>query len=714
MTASDRSLLACSLLLLVVVVFYPAFFLGRVLAPQAALWGVPPWSELGGPNPSLGRPTNRLAFSLAPRLALVQREGTSVALWNPFIGGGRVGWLGMAADNYPPLSVLAAFLARDVHHWQALALLVVMFSFSGMFRLARRYLGPWPAIVSALVYTLSGPVVSFWLDVPGTVAAVVPWLLNFAFDLPRWGAVVGISLADALLWMSGGYGLPWLAVPVLAGLFRRSSRASHVALALLALIGGLALAFPSLFLAFFSGEAPGGWWLGGRPQAPAALFDLAVGKPSGISDRPWVFFGWPALVLALWGMACGSGARALALGMSFFGAVAAFAPPLFLPAFLGAFRPTLALALGIALLAGLGSERLTARVPISWQPAVSGLLAFVVLARLLPAASLWLPWHGRDRAQLEWKVPGVGTFPQDLILPLVTLFPPDSLVLAGFADVRARHFSGEPKLRQLLAPGADGSLPFSRLSDALLAKLGVRWLLEPRELSLVSGELFSRLSLAESKGQNQRFPVVVPPGATRLGIKPPAQLSFVHVLQKDRRWVLQPDKALAEEAEGWWWWLVPENVSAGEAWLVLPPSRSHGDRELQLAWDCSGWELAQETGSLRWWQKRRALPLAFWDDPRGAAASPKVLLATPDRLVIHTENPAAARLGVRVKFRPHIQKAFLDGQPTSVRPGPFPWSSVEVPAGNHQVTYAVSLPFAVWLAPAVFLTFLIVLRKVQL
>lgn len=714
-TASDRSLLACSLLLLVLVLFYPAFFLGRVLAPQAALWGVPPWSELGGPNPSLGQPTNRLALSLAPRLALVQREGTRVALWNPFIGGGRVGWLAMAADNYAPLSVLAAFLARDVHHWQASALLVVVLAASGMFRLARRYLASWPAVVSAFVYALSGPVMSSLLDVPATVAAVVPWLLSFSFELPRWSAVVGTSFCAAFLWMSGGYGWPWLVVPLLGVLLRRSHPPATVASAFVATLVGLGLAFPSVFLAFFGGEVPGFWWLAGRPQAAATLSDLVVAKtlPLG-AERPWVFLGWPAVVLALWGAAQRASARALALGLTFVGAVAAFAPSALLPAFVEAFRPTLALALGVALLAGLGSQRLVSHAPENWQPAVSGFLALLVLVRLLPAASLWLPWHGRDRAQLKWAAPDVEAFPQDLVLPLVTLFPPDSLVLAGLADVRAQRFWGEPKLHRLLAPGADGSLPFSRLSDALLAKLGVRWLLEPRELALVSGELFSRLSLAESQAQDSRFPVVVPSGATRLGIKASSQPSLVRLLQGDHHWVLSPDRALAGEAEGWWWWLVPEGVQAGEAQLAVTFSPSRWQRELRLAWDCSGWELAQEAGSLRWWRQRWALPLAFWHQPREAAGLPQVVAVTPQKLVIRTETPVPARLGVRLKFRPHIQKAFLDGQPVPVHQGPFPWSAVEVPAGSHRLTVALSLPLAVWLGPLVFLAFLGLLRKVRL
>lgn len=714
MTASDRSLLACFLLLLVVVLFYPALFLGRVLAPQAALWGVPPWSELGGPNPSLNQPTNRFAFSLVPRLALVQREGTGVALWNPFMGGGRVGWLAFAAEEYAPFSVLAAFLSRDFHNWQALAFLVVVFAASGMFRLARRYVGAWPAAVSALVYTLSGPVVSSLLDVPGTVAAVLPWLLVFSFELPQWSALVGTSLCAALLWMSGGYGWPWLVVPVLVTVTRRSPRSSNLFFAFAAILAGLSAAFPSLFLAFFGGEVPGFWWLEGRPQAAATFLDLVSGKSILFgSERPWVFFGWPVIVLALWGAALRSRARAMAVGLTCVGFVAAFAPAASLPTFLAVFRLTLALALGAALLAGVGCEKLVSHAPKSWQLLVSHLLALVVLARLLPATSLWLPWHNRDRAELQWSAPAISVLPQDLMLPLVTLFPPDTLAMAGLADVRARRFWGEPELQRLLAPGAGGFLPFSRVSDALLAKLGVRWLLEPRELSLVSGELFSKLFLVESKVQNARFPVEVPPGATRLGIKAPTQPSLVLLHQRSQSWVLQPDHALAEEAEGWWWWLVPEEVQAERAWLVLG-SRSHGDRKLHLAWDCSGWELAQEAGSLRWWRQRRALPLAFWHNPQKAGASPKVLVATPQRLVFQTESPVPSRLGVRLKFRPHIQQAFLDGRPTTVRQGAFPWSVVEVPAGSHQVTVAVSLPLAVWLGPMVFLAFLVFLRKVRL
>ncbi|MFN3413928.1 MAG: hypothetical protein ACK42L_07695, partial [Thermoanaerobaculum sp.] len=511
MTEGDRSLLACSLLVVVLVLFYPALFLGKVLAPQAALWSSPPWSELGGPNPFAHQPTNRLAFSLAPRLALIQREGAAVALWNPYIGGGRIGWWGMAAEGYAPFSVLATLFARDVHHWQALAFCVVIFSFAGMFRLARRYLGPWSAVVSALVYTYSGPVVSAWLDVPGTVAAVVPWLLVFTLDLPRWGAVVGASACAALLWVSGGYGLPWLALPLLVGLFSHSNRVSTMTTGFLAVMAGLALAFPSLFLAFFGGESPGVWWLEGRPLAAASPSDLLAGNLSAFgADRPWVFFGWPAVLLAVAGIALPSKVRALAIGLAIPGAVAAFAPTAFLPTSLASFRPTLALALGLALLAGGGCERLVARAQGFWQPVASGLVALAVLLRALPAASSWLPWHTQERARLQGQNLPVNALPPgDLVLPLVTLFPADSAAFAGLADVRARSFWGEPKLRRILAPAADGSLHFSRLSDTTLAQLGVRWLLEPRELSLVSGELFSRLILAESQGQNYRFPVTV-------------------------------------------------------------------------------------------------------------------------------------------------------------------------------------------------------------
>lgn len=712
-TAGDRSLLACSLLIVVLVLFYPALFLGQVLAPQAALWSVPPWSELGGPNPSSGEPTNRLAFSLAPRLALVQREGWTVAFWNPFVGAGRVGWLAVGADGYAPLPVLAALSAREPHHFTALAFMSVVLAFSGAFRLARRFFSPWASAVSALAYALSGPVASSLLDVPGTVAAVIPWLLVFSLELPRWRGIAGTAAAVAVLALTGGYGIPWLPVPLALAAFRRQERAAAAASAFGAVALGLALAFPGLFLAFYGGETPGLWWLEGRPVPSAAFRDLVtLGAGPGLGERPWVFMGWPAVLLAAAGLARGSQARPLAAGLLTAGVGAAFLPAGVLPALLASFRPTVALALGLALLAGAGADGILERTPLSWKTVTAGTLGVAVLLRALPAAALWLPWQGLERAKIPRESPALGAPSEDLVLPLVTLFPPDSAVMAGIADVRSRGLAGEPEFRRLLAPGPGGSLHFSRVSDRFLAHLGVRWVLEPQELKLVSGELFSRLVLAESRAVEGRFPVAVPAFATRLGLKTPVPPSLLQLQQGPEKWVLPRDSALAEEAEGWWWWSVPPEVKAGKAVLLLDLETSRKLPRLQLAWDCSGWELYREAGGVRLWQQRWFLPRASWAFD-AALEPPRVSEHQGSRMVVEARTPSENTLVLRLKFRPNIQRALLDGRPVPLQAGPFPWSAVLVPAGSHRVEVEVSLPWPVWLLPVSSVLALVGLRKVR-
>lgn len=709
---SDRPFLVCLLLALTVVLFYPGLFLGQVLAPQAALWSVPPWSEVGGPNPSRHEPTNRVAFSLAPRLALIQREGLDVALWNPYLGGGRVGWMAMAAEGYPPLAVLAALVAREPYHFTALGLITALLAFSGAFRLARRFLPAQPSALGALVYTLSGPVVSGVFAVSGTVAALVPWLMAFAYQLPRWSGVVGTALVSAALAVSGGHGLPWLVVPLVRAVSQPKPKT--LGAAALAFGAGLALAFPSLFLAYFGGETPGLWWLDARPVPPAVPLDLVVpGVELARGERPFLFVGLPTVLLAAVGLARRWPGFPVAVTLLAVGACAAFLPVEVLPGPASSFRPTLALALALALLAGAGAQWILGRTPQAWRPLVAGALGFVLLVRLLPGASSWFPWQGRERAQLPAPGPGVPGHLEDLVFPLVTLFPPDAAAVAGLADVRHSTLAGEPQLRKTLAPGSGGVLHFSRVSDRFLAQMGVRWALEPLELKLVSGELFARLSLAESPARDGKFPVTVPTHATRLGLRISSPPPLLQLHQGTKTWVLDPDRALAEEAEGWWWWKVPTEVTPGPASLLPDLETSRHASRLDLAWDTSGWELAEETDFLRVWEQRWFLPLVSWarvgDD---GSVPPTVIAKSAQKLVVETQSGAGGTLVVRWKFRPRLQRVLLDGKPASWHPGPFPWSAVEVPSGARRVTLKVALPAVSWLAPLFGAVALIGLRRV--
>ena len=84
-------------------VLYPALFLDCRLAPEASLKSAPPWRELLGPLPKPAAEAFAAATGLGPRLSSVARNPFGEALWNPWIGGGRPGWLSAPEDGGTPL-----------------------------------------------------------------------------------------------------------------------------------------------------------------------------------------------------------------------------------------------------------------------------------------------------------------------------------------------------------------------------------------------------------------------------------------------------------------------------------------------------------------------------------------------------------------------------------------------------------------------------------
>ncbi|MCX7894711.1 MAG: hypothetical protein N2447_01990 [Thermoanaerobaculum sp.] len=699
MTGQERAILPAALLVILFVVFYPALFLDRVLAPQAALWSEPPWSHLGGPNPAAMDHTRHWAVSVAPRLALLARWGTETMLWNPFMGGGRVGWLALGADGYTPFTVLAVVLAPPTHHWLALACLTLGVAFAGCFFLARSAVGPAAAVIAATVYALSGPVISQWPAVPGTVAALAPWLLLVALRAPQWHALGPAAALVAAMVVGGGFGLSWVAVLPALVVIREKGRWRAFAWVLAALAAGLALALPSLFLAFFAGEAPGFWWFSGRSAPSFSWWDLVrLPDPGSPGAGATLFTGWPAVILAGLGLAAPFALRTLAGLLAAAGAFATFALGAWVP-FLAAFPPTSFLSLGLALLAGGGVQWLLAPVQPRLHWPLTSALAYLILWRLLPAASLWLPWESRERITLSWDPPAPLARGFDWSLPLVTLLPPDSAALVGLGDIRARSFAGEPVFRRLLSPGMDGSVHFSRITDPVLPQLGVRWAVEPKQLWLVSGELFARLVLREAEAAAGTYAVLVPPQATRLGIKMPTAPVLVRLLQGQQSWVLTRDQALAGEADGWWWWKVPKEVQGGPAGLVTDPQTLRQHPRLSLAWDCSGWDLVEESQDVRLWEQRWVRPLAAWAEPTAEAKPPQVLRQQPQRLEVSVETAQPRQLVLRVKFRPQILQATVDGAAVPLQAHHFPWSTLTVPPGVHRVCLRFALPLWVWAAP---------------
>lgn len=704
-----RILAPLGFLLLLMVVFYPSLFLNRVLAPQALLWNVPPWSQLGGPNPTEQKALEEPVRTLVPRLALVQRYGWRVALWNPFVGGGRPGFLALGAEGIGPLALGASLLFSPPYQFNGLLLLHLALAFWGVYLLARRYLDPQGALLAGFVYALSGPVLSSWLTAAGSAMALGPWLWLAALSPTSWWAPVPLALCI----LSGGscwpYVVGFLALAAWACQAHGWRLTKAFRLFWLA-TGAVVLALPSLYLAWFGVEKPGAWWLQAKAQPRpnfASLFLPAEELPLG---RPWVFVGAVTLLLAALGASKLLPLQKMALWALALSLPLVFAPASWLPSFVGAFRPSGILALGVALLAGAGSQHLLALLPPGgrlWPTA--GILAALLL-RLVPAQASWLLWESRQRAQLPSPWTGELGQAQEPVLPLLTLLPPDTAALLGLADLRAGSLAGEPLYRSLLRPGADGVVTFSRIADPLLADLGALWLLEPAELSLVSAELFSKLQLDLASRQDGEFVLSVPPRATRLGLKIPGQPPFLQVVREDQRWILKPDKALAEENAGWHFYLIPSPMPAGRARLLSPsplPATS-----LTLAWDCSGWDLEGERGTLRLWRQRFARPLAAWMDD--GVPPPMVLSWQPGKLLLRTQREKAGELVLRLKFRPALLRLFVDGKPLPAEKGPGVWTTVKVPAGEHVVRAQWALPPGVLWAPLVGVFFLVLGRRLRL
>jgi len=711
-TRVDRTWQASGLLLLLVLLFYPTLFFGRVLSLQSPLWAIPPWSELGGPNP-MDRPhLQEAALTLAPRLALIQRYRWELAIWNPFVGGGRVGFLAMAADGYGPLAVVAGLFAKEPYLANTLLLLHVCLAFLGTYLLARRQLSPPAAVLTGVVYVLSGPVISSWCAGPGSAAAFGPWLwfsvLSGKLSLAALTAAMLVASGSESWGFLAGFVLLSLVSPQGTTLPRRVVRLSRTVLA------AVALAAPSLALGLFGSETPRLWWLEGSPQSAPNLASLLTTSDHPSQQGLWVFLGAPVLMLALLGCALPGLVRNLGLGVALASATLVFTPASALSPFLAAHRPTATLACGFALLAGAGLEVLFSR---SWQipKGVLGTAAMVVtFAHMLPAAALWLSWETRGRATLPQPETPASPAAYEPVLPLLAL-PPDSPALLELADLRARTLVGEPKYRTLLAPGPGGVVAFSRITDPQLAALGVSWLWEPQEVTVVSGELFARLELGETARDPERpiYPVTVPEKATRLGLRVARPPGFLFLERDGQRWVLVEDRALAGESELWHFFLLPRECPPGASRLVSDREFARRHPRLVLGWDTSGWELAGEREGARLWLKRDAVPLAGWKDPRSGAPAPKLLAWQPQGASVEVETTLDQELVLRMKFRPHLLRVLLDGKPQPSHSVAPVWTGVTVPPGRHRLEVRYALPTVAWLAPFFGLVFLISPRKEQ-
>ncbi len=713
MAETKRTWPVLAFLLVLITLFYPALLLNRILAPQALLWNYPPWSQLAGPNPKDRPALQPAALTLAPRLALWQKLGWKVAIWNPFIANGRPGLLALAAEGVGPVALLTSWFVRAPYHFNAIILVQLALAFWGMYRLAGKFLSPSSSVIASVAYALSGPVTSSWFSPAGSAGALGPWLWLAAMNA-RWWAPVPL----ALLLVAGAQSWPFLLGfaaltlwPSQTSVKRPGLRWAVGRLVALATVS-VALALPSLYLAWYGTEDPGPWWLRGPTQPPPSLASLLVSQPEHANPNSWAFLGGVTLLLALAGMLAPAPGRTLALGTFLVSGLLVLAPTSWLPNFLAALRPSLTLALGASLLAGLGAQRLVAHVAKGYRVPVQAAIIGFLLFRLLPPANLWLPWESRQRASLPPPWPTIGQLPpHQPLLPLLTLLPPETAALYAAADVRGFQLGGEPRYRAALSPSRDGTVHFSRLADPQLAALGTTWLVEPAEVGLVTGELLSRLQRVQVERQKQGLAVTVPPHATRLAVRVSQPRGTLWLEQGGNRWLLMPDPALGGEEFPWQFFRLPEGLRAGQAFLrgSFPGPADPGS--LTLAWDVSGWELFSETDDVRLWRQRFPRPLAAWHGEQKAA--PQLVAWRAQEISVQTNATTEGILVLRLKFRPGLLHLRLDGKRLPGQLADELWTAVRVPAGQHVVTASYALPIAVWAVPLVALFSIFFLRKVM-
>jgi hypothetical protein len=707
------------LLVLLVGVFYPALMLGRRLAPESSLRSVAPWRQEWGPNPEPRARVLAAATQLGPRLEIIARERFGAALWNPWIGGGRPGWLSSAREGGAPLPVLAALLARPGWVWSGLLALTIAVSFSGAW-LAARWLGAsaWGAAAAAVAYSLAGPVAGYWLDWKASALALGPFALLPALarstslrrQVAFWAAVM------ALLAVSGPPSVPFIAAGLVLELARADARPRR--LRAVTLVAALALAslvgLPAAWLAHVGGEAgaaaaakapPPVTSVAGLVRSPAPDSPSAPVRqlPSGsLSVMPGsTFIGLSTLLLAAAGFAAGAGGHRRTWGGIIAGAVLlAAAPSGWLEAAGVTYRSMAVLALAAAVLAGLGIDALCRRLPPRTGRAACAVLCTIVLFELAPAALRGLPFAA-DR-DVTLAPPLAQPLPADgsRIVTMASALPPDVAAAFGLADIRAGSYDREPAYEALIRSATSGAV---QALDPGLASLGARWVIESSALRLVSGIVFAEVGIVDARrvsaagAATSRYLLPLPDGTGRIGLpqrEPERRSAF---LQGGAATVaIEEDDALAEESADWRWFAVPPDAPSGPVVLgVIGGTPAPGP--LAVAVDTSGLRLARHGPGVRVWEWTRAQPFARLDGAAGRVVSSMV---APGRVVVDVETPEPATLVVQIKYRPRLWRASVDGAAVETTAADRVWTAVPVGAGRTSVELAAAVPAAVWL-PAV-------------
>ncbi|MFI5165571.1 MAG: hypothetical protein ACHQQS_03045 [Thermoanaerobaculales bacterium] len=736
---------------LLLAAFYPSLMLDDRLSPEASLKSVPPWRQQLGPYPKPSPLFLAAATRLGPRLACISRDAFSVALWDPWIGGGRQGWLAAPEEGGAPLPLIAGLIARPDWAWTALVALELGVGFLVPWWVARRLgLGPWPAAVTGLSYGLSGAVTFHWLDWQGSALVLGPLAL-VPVTMPqtrRWRGIASWAMVIVLLILSGAPAMPFIAAAVCLAVLSRPLLGHRQRWGGVMTAGVLALmvVLPSRWLDH-AGAEPGAAAPIEQPGPPAgdlrafvvpleaaALGGEAPGTPA-VGPGASAFLGATTLALALLGIgAAPPRLRGYWLAIGALCLATVVLPAAIVGQVAGSQRQFGLLALAVAVLAGYGAEALSRRLSPGTLAEFGGaVLCAVVALTLAPPAGRNLPFAPQDEARLPSPVPSRALALDARGAAILNALPPDVGATLGLADVRGAFFRREPRYARLLGATPSGELPISRALSTECARLGLRWLVEPLSLHVISGEIFARADQADLRVSDEqrpdglrRFPAEAPLNACRLGLPAAYVASRVWLERPGDRRELAPDPALATESAAWQWFSMPEAWLPGPTALALQLGSAAPSR-LMVAWDDSGLRLRREEHGVRLWEWDDAPPLVFLasavqaeggvasDDPHACTLPPERLLAlqaaqvTPatGKVTVERVTPTAveaevtvanpALLAIEVKYRPALWRAEVNHAPARSERVNGVWTGIVVPAGRSQVMLRARVPLPIWL-----------------
>lgn len=583
-------------------------------SPSATLARLPPWQETGevaGGNPLL----RDVTFQIEPWLLFLRRElhAGRLPLWNPHQFSGTPFWANGQSAPLFPLHLLFAALPLGLG-FVLLPWLRAACSGCGTFLLARELgLSRPAAALAAVVFPLSGMLVSFLLYPMGNALALVPWVLLAVERLAAGrGSTTALALAAGLqllaghpetavhtallaaLWLGirgaglatwGRFGLGWLVGGLVAavqllpfalllpetGRWQSLSAPEHPPLALLA-VQPLRLVLPQLY----GHPAEGTWW-GPFNYSATAVYAGAVVLPlaaAGLAacrrDRRWL----AVAVLTAFSFAAAyhlPGMRDALAAVPLLGRAAHH-------------RLLFGVELGLALLAGRGLDR--------WlEGKARGALLGIAAALLLLACS-WLlffdDWamHGLVSRQAGWTAWAVG---------LGLLF---GLSLRLSTNRRWRH------LPVLLAVAAVdplmahqrifGALPLDRLFPATGA---TRW-------------LAGRPGRVVGTGEALR-----PNAAMAHGLSDPRGDDPVKLARYDGVFTAAPPHPVYFAPVSRW--DDPSLDRLGVRWVLGGPGEPAAD---------ASWRLVYSGTDARIWERPAALPLVRWEGSSGEA---RVLASHP-------------------------------------------------------------------------------------